>query len=193
MLLEDVEGQSSWICVAVLKWTEAVVAAVSLSPTYCEGSVFHAGAYSPFAFLFAVFPDWVRLSLIAFHRKLFRLYFFQCFVSDNCDAVEHYRRSHTAAGTLEHRPSSVCCTWTDFFLGDSKNVWHSLTNEWILLQSCNAGQIYVSHSFPHSLNQRCQLNQSHSLDTWIIDNALILKLKNLKNFSVCFYFFNKLP
>lgn len=24
MLLEDVEGQSSWTCVAVLKWTEAV-------------------------------------------------------------------------------------------------------------------------------------------------------------------------
>lgn len=32
MLLEDVEGPSSWICVAMLKWTEAVVAAVSLPP-----------------------------------------------------------------------------------------------------------------------------------------------------------------
>lgn len=46
MLLEDVEGPSSWICVAVLKWTEAVAAAVSVTS---EGSVFHAGAYSPFA------------------------------------------------------------------------------------------------------------------------------------------------
>lgn len=35
----------------------AAVAAVSLSPSYSEGSVFHAGAYSPLALLFAVFPD----------------------------------------------------------------------------------------------------------------------------------------